>query len=105
MLQRLKAPQGQGTVLEQIRDKKTWRSAKQLQQVAHQPAAVLALIQGRPEELRIAKFFCLLQSALLLKPIDERLDCRISNTFNFREAFQELAHRRGPPWRIYRKTT
>jgi hypothetical protein len=43
----------------------------------------------------IANFFYLLQSALLLKSIDERLDRRVSDTFVLREAFQDLAHRRG----------
>ena len=59
-----------------------------------------SLIEGRLEELGIANFFLLLQSALLLKPIDERLDRRVSDTFVLREAFQDLAHRRGPQFPV-----
>jgi hypothetical protein len=60
----------------------------------------LALVEGRLEELGIANFFYLLQSALLLKSIDERLDRGVSDTFVLREAFQDLAHRRGPQFPV-----
>jgi len=79
--------------------KRTWRSAKQFQQVADHPAAGLALIDGRLEELAL-QFFYLLQSALLLKSIDERLDRRVSDTFVLRKAFQDLAHRRVPSFPV-----
>jgi hypothetical protein len=69
--------------------------------VPYRPAnAVLALIDGRLEELSITNFFYLLQSALLLRSIDERLDGRVSDTFVFREAFEGLAHRRGPQFPV-----
>src|SRR5262249_34026721 len=94
-LQCLQIPQGKGAILQQIRDEKTRRAAKKVQQVAYQSASVLALIQGRLKKLSIANLLHLSQRALFLKSIDERLHGCVSNAFIFGEAFQPLAHRRG----------
>src|SRR5215510_12311774 len=94
-LQCLQIPQGKGAILQQIRDEKTRRAAKKVQQVAYESASVLALIQGRLKKLSIANLLHLSQRALFLKSIDECLHGCVSNAFIVGEAFQHLAHRRG----------
>src|SRR5882757_4250250 len=46
-LQCFQVPQAQRAILEQVRDKQTRRAPEKIEQIAYQPAAVLALIDGR----------------------------------------------------------
>src|SRR5262249_25961641 len=43
-----------GAILEQIGDEQARRATEQIEQIAYQPAAVLAFIEGRLKELGIA---------------------------------------------------
>ena len=77
---------------------RTFTVTEQIQQAPYEPGPVLTLIEGRRrlKELRITNLFHLPQCALLLKSMDERLQCGVSDTFVLREAFQDLTHRRSP---------
>jgi hypothetical protein len=99
-LQCLQVSQRKGSILEQVRNKQSRRATEQIEQIPYYSLAVLALIEGRLKELRIADLLYFSQRTLLLKPINESLHCGVRNAFIFREAFQNLAHRGGPQFPV-----
>src|SRR5689334_11231368 len=94
VLQRLEVAKGESAIFEQIGNEKTRRAAKEVQQVAHEPATMLALVHGRLKELSIADLLHFAERAFLFKPIDERLHGRVGHTFVIWKALQHLAYRR-----------
>src|SRR5258707_2923358 len=95
-LQCLQVPQRERARLEEIRDQQPGGPAEQVQQVLDQPAAVLALVDRRLEQLRIANLRRLAQRALLLEPVDERLHRRVRDALVLRQAVEDLADGAGP---------
>src|ERR1700676_5430246 len=77
-LQCLQVLQAERAGLEEIGDQQAGGPAEQVQEVPDQPAAVLALVDRRLEQLRIADLRRLSQCAFLLERVDERLNGRVS---------------------------
>src|SRR5579871_216727 len=91
-LQRFQIAQCKSSVLEQIRNEQPGRAAEQIEQVAHKPAAVLALIDRRLKELGVADLFYSSQRTFFFEAIDERLDGGVRDTFVFGETLEGFAH-------------
>src|ERR1051326_5378724 len=61
---------------------------------------MLSFVDGRLKELSIADLLYLSKCTLLLQPVNERLHGCVSNAFVLRQAFQDLADRRGPEFPV-----
>src|SRR6516165_6750267 len=94
-LQDLQVLQREGACFEKIGDEQARRPAEQIQKVANQPVAELLLIDRRLEKLRVPNSLDPAHCALLLEPVHERLNGRVSDPFLFGEALQNLSHRTG----------
>src|SRR5258708_6489797 len=90
-LQGLQVPQRDRAGFEEIGDQQARRPAEQVQEVPHQAAAVLALVDRGLEQLGIADLRRLAQGAFLLEPVDERLDGRVGDSLILGEAVEDLA--------------
>src|SRR6185369_9381011 len=90
VLKRLQILQRERTGFEQIGNEETRRPAEQLQQVSDQPAPVLALIDRRLEDLRIADLFHLAHGTFLLEPVNQCLNRRVSDPLILGETVENL---------------
>src|SRR5262245_38578055 len=79
VLKGLQVPQRDRARFEEIGDQQARGPTEQLQQVSNQSASVLALVDRRLEQLGIPNLFDLAKRALLLEPVDERLNGRVGN--------------------------
>src|SRR5437899_517738 len=78
------------TGLEQIGDEQARGPAEEIEEIPNQPASMLALVDGRREQLRVADLLDLAQSAFLLEPVDERLNGRVSDALVVRQTVEDL---------------
>src|SRR5579864_9494749 len=95
LLKCLQVLQSNRTRLEKVRDEQPRGAAEELEEVAHQTAAELALIDRGLEELRVPDLAHFAQRPLLLETIDERLHRGVGDAFLLGQALENLAHRRG----------
>src|SRR5215475_7828508 len=90
-LQGLQVFQSEVSALEQVGHKQLRRAAEELEQIAHQSTAMLALIDGGLEELRVADLFYFAQGAFFFEAIDEGLDGGVGDAFVLGKAFEDFA--------------
>src|SRR4029077_3642378 len=79
------------TGLDQIRNEQVRRPTEQIKEISNESGSILALIDCRLEQLRIADFLYLAQRAFFLEPVHERLNRRIRNAFFLGQTLEDFA--------------
>ena len=91
-MKRVQIAQGEVAAFEEIGDEQFRRAAEEIEEIANEVAAVLALIDGGLEELRVADLFHFAERAFFFEAIDERLHRGVGDAFVVGETFEDFAH-------------
>src|SRR5580658_1915727 len=92
-LQSFQVSQRERARFEQIGDQQAGGTAEQIQNVTHQSASKLALVDGRLEQLSVADLLDFTHRAFFLESIDEGLHRGVCNALILGQAVENLADR------------
>src|SRR5579885_3096592 len=95
VLKALQIPERERSCFQEVRDQQPGRSAEQIEEVANQALAELALVDGGLEQLRVADLLYLAHRTLLLEAVNQRLNGSVSNALLLGQAVENLAHGAG----------